>query len=180
MVFKSGFIFNCCSSLVLRPSPSTFLTTVPPQIMSFDFGDEVSNFDDSTATQCMAAKGDLPITFKWYLNDEPIFNDSEGIQITRVAAKLSTLRIDALNGKHRGVYTCEVQNKAGVAKFSAELKLNGEEKRRIFVKLLTTCVCFNNLFIKIPLSFHPFLLHHHHGCTAVFDCSYATHQSVYL
>lgn len=93
--------------------------------MSFDFGDEVSNFEDSTATQCMVSKGDLPITFKWYLNEELIYNDFEAIQITRAAAKLSTLRIDSLNGNHRGVYTCEVQNKAGTAKSSAELKING-------------------------------------------------------
>lgn len=93
--------------------------------MSFSFGDEVSNFDDSTATQCMVSKGDLPITFKWFLNDELIYNDFEAIQITRVAAKLSTLRIDSLNGSHRGNYTCLVENKAGSAKFSAELKING-------------------------------------------------------
>lgn len=93
--------------------------------MSFAFGDEVSNFDDSTATQCMVSKGDLPITFKWYLNDDLIYNDFEAIEITRVAAKLSTLRIDSLNGNHRGVYTCEVENKAGSAKSSAELKING-------------------------------------------------------
>lgn len=95
--------------------------------MSFTFGDEVSNFDDSTATQCMISKGDLPISIKWYLNDEAIENDYEAIQITRVAAKLSTLRIDSLNEKHRGIYTCEVENKAGVAKFSTELKLNGTQ-----------------------------------------------------
>lgn len=97
--------------------------------MSFAFGDEVSNFDDSTATQCMVSKGDLPITFKWYLNDQLIHNDFEAIQITRAAAKLSTLRIDSLNGAHRGVYTCVAENKAGSAKFSAELKINGSGER---------------------------------------------------
>lgn len=97
--------------------------------MSFAFGDDVSNFDDSTATQCMVSKGDLPMKITWYLNDHEIHNDYEAIQLTRVAAKLSTLRIDSLNGNHRGNYTCKVENKAGSAKFSAELKINGTKWR---------------------------------------------------
>lgn len=79
----------------------------------------------------MVSKGDLPITFKWYLNKEEIYNDFENIQITRAAAKLSTLRIDSLNGKHRGNYTCEAENKAGKTKFSAELNINGTHYFRL-------------------------------------------------
>lgn len=95
--------------------------------MPFNFGVGVSNFEDSTATQCMVSKGDLPMIFKWYLNEQLIYNDFEAIQITRVA-KLSTLRIDSLNGKHRGVYKCRVENKAGSAESSAELKINGSDQ----------------------------------------------------
>lgn len=94
--------------------------------MSFDFGDGVSNFDDSTATTCMISKGDQPLQIQWYLNDNPIENNHKGIQIMQMGPKLSALRIDSLNEKHRGNYTCAVKNKAGVAKYSAELKINGD------------------------------------------------------
>lgn len=104
----------------------SFEPPVPPQIMSFNFGDDVSNFDDSTATQCMISKGDLPLLIQWYLNENPIQNDFDGIQIMQMGPKLSALRIDSLNEKHRGNYTCEVKNKAGIGKYSAELKINGD------------------------------------------------------
>lgn len=104
---------------------------VPPQIMPFNFGDGVSNFEDSTATTCMIFKGDQPLLIQWYLNDNPIRNDDFGIQIMQMGPKLSALRIDSMNEKHRGNYTCEVKNKAGVGKYSAELKINGDHLRAI-------------------------------------------------
>ena len=94
--------------------------------MPFDFGDSVSNFEDSTATTCMISKGDQPLLIQWYMNDVPIQNDYNGIQIMQMGPKLSALRIDSLSDKHRGNYTCEVKNKAGVGKYSAELKINGD------------------------------------------------------
>lgn len=111
------------------------LPQVPPQIMSFDFGDGVSNFEDSTATTCMISKGDQPLLIQWYLNDQSIRNDYFGIQIMQMGPKLSALRIDSLNDKHRGNYTCEVKNKAGIAKFSAELKINGDFWKMNFVTI---------------------------------------------
>lgn len=94
--------------------------------MPFNFGDGVSNFEDSTATTCMISKGDQPLLIQWYLNDNAIQNDYHGIQIMQMGPKLSALRIDSLNDRHRGNYTCEVKNKAGVGKYSAELKINGD------------------------------------------------------
>lgn len=101
-------------------------TTVPPQIMPFTFGDGVSNFEDSIATQCMITKGDAPLQIKWFLNDEIIWNDMHLIQLIPIGPKLNALRIDSLNEKHRGNYTCQVQNRAGVVSYSAELVINGD------------------------------------------------------
>lgn len=94
--------------------------------MPFTFGDGVSNFEDSIATQCMITKGDPPLQIKWFLNEETIWNDMHSIQVIPIGPKLSTLRIDSLNENHRGNYTCQVQNIAGVVTYSAELMINGD------------------------------------------------------
>lgn len=131
------------------------LPQVPPQIMSFDFGDGVSNFEDSTATTCMISKGDQPLLIQWYLNDQSIRNDYFGIQIMQMGPKLSALRIDSLNDKHRGNYTCEVKNKAGIAKFSAELKINGDFWKMNFVTInsLVILISIPNLSPHSPLPY---------------------------
>lgn len=94
--------------------------------MPFTFGDGVSNFEDSIATQCMITKGDPPLQIKWFLNGQSIQNDYYSIQIMQMGPKLSALRIDSLNDRHRGNYTCQVENKAGLVTYSAELKINGD------------------------------------------------------
>lgn len=94
--------------------------------MPFTFGDGVSNFEDSIATQCMITKGDPPLQIKWFLNEENIWNDMHLIQVIPIGPKLSALRIDSLNENHRGNYSCHVQNRAGVTTYSAELKINGD------------------------------------------------------
>lgn len=111
---------------------------VPPQIMPFNFGDGVSNFEDSTATTCMISKGDQPLLIQWYLNDNPVHNDYHGIQIMQMGPKLSALRIDSLNDRHRGNYTCEVKNKAGLGRYSAELKINGDCLIELFKRCVNT------------------------------------------
>lgn len=73
----------------------------------------------------MVARGDLPVDIFWSLNSEPIVSDQNGFTITRMNMKTSSLSIDALDAKHRGVYSCIARNKAGFTEFHTELHVNG-------------------------------------------------------
>lgn len=102
----------------------TFIS-VAPQVMPFSFGEEPSNYGDSTAVQCMVFKGDTPLQLHWTLNGQPITNEHAGIRIIKMSPKLSSLSIDAINGHHRGTYKCIANNAAGSAEQIAELLVNG-------------------------------------------------------
>lgn len=93
--------------------------------MPFVFGDEPSNTDDSIGVQCMANKGDLPIEIRWIINSSPIISGENGITITKLNARTSTLNINSLDGIHRGVYKCIAINAAGTSEYSATLEVNG-------------------------------------------------------
>lgn len=70
--------------------------------MPFVFGEDPSNYGDSTAVQCMVFKGDTPLQLHWTLNGQPITNEHVGIRIIKMSPKLSSLSIDAISGHHRG------------------------------------------------------------------------------
>lgn len=93
--------------------------------MPFAFGDEPTNYGESTAVQCMASKGDLPLTIQWSLNGEPLTSDDDRITIVKMSARLSSLSIESINHRHRGVYKCRASNKAGSAELTANLIVNG-------------------------------------------------------
>lgn len=99
--------------------------SVPPQIMPFAFGDEVSNTGDSIGIQCMANKGDLPIEIRWILNSSPIISGENELTIIKLNARTSSLSINSLDAIHRGTYKCIASNKAGTAEHLAELHVNG-------------------------------------------------------
>lgn len=98
---------------------------VVPHIIPFSFGDEPANPGDSNALQCMITKGDLPLDIKWSLNGQLVVNGENGLTVVRMSARLSSLSIDAINGKHRGLFKCMASNAAGTTEHSTELKVNG-------------------------------------------------------
>ncbi|CAF4862530.1 unnamed protein product [Pieris macdunnoughi] len=98
---------------------------VPPQILPFEFGDEPANAGDTASVQCVMNKGDLPANFSWSLNGKLISRaNSLGIAIGSMSRKMSILNIDSVNGTHRGVYACHVENLAGHVNHSATLEVN--------------------------------------------------------
>lgn len=100
--------------------------TVPPQLSPFEFGDEPANAGDTASVQCVMNKGDLPANFSWSLNGRKISQDNAmGIVIGSMSKKMSILNIDSVNGTHRGVYNCHVQNSAGYVNHSSTLEVNG-------------------------------------------------------
>lgn len=99
--------------------------SVGPLIVPFSFGDEPANPGDSNALQCMITKGDLPLDIKWSLNGQLIVNGENGMSVVRMSPRLSSLSIDSINGKHRGLFKCLASNAAGATAHSTELKVNG-------------------------------------------------------
>ncbi|XP_059046515.1 cell adhesion molecule Dscam2 isoform X32 [Achroia grisella] len=98
---------------------------VPPQVLSFEFGDEPANAGDTASVQCVMHKGDLPANFSWSLNGKRIDQTNYmGIAIGRMSPKVTFLNIDSVNGTHRGLYACHVENLAGQVNHSAKLEVN--------------------------------------------------------
>ncbi|CAB3223434.1 unnamed protein product [Arctia plantaginis] len=98
---------------------------VPPQISPFEFGDEPANAGDTASVQCVMNKGDLPANFSWSLNGRKIAkNNNMGIAIGGMGKKMSILNIDSVNGTHRGIYVCYVENLAGQVNHSSTLEVN--------------------------------------------------------
>jgi len=98
--------------------------------MPFSFGDEEVNFDEGISATCTITKGDLPIHIWWTIFDNELgsernLSSNDGVMVLRNSQKISSLNIDAVKARHRGNYTCYAQNKAGIARFSTFLKVNG-------------------------------------------------------
>lgn len=114
------------------------MTLVPPQILPFDFGNGQINVDDMVTITCAVNKGDLPIDITWvmidYFGNEKRLITNDGIVITRSNQRISTLAIEAVQGRHRGNFTCIAKNRAGTTQHSAILSINGTfiRKPRIF------------------------------------------------
>lgn len=98
--------------------------SVPPQILPFDFGEDVLNSGESTSLQCSIIKGDLPIDIVWLHNGKPVENGA-GLTMMRMNKKISMLSIDPINAEHSGEFTCLAKNKAGSTSHSAMLLVNG-------------------------------------------------------
>ncbi|XP_061381094.1 cell adhesion molecule Dscam2 isoform X11 [Danaus plexippus] len=96
---------------------------VLPQIHPFTFGDEPANAGDTVGISCMVTKGDTPINITWFLNGRDV-TKIQGITVTKIGHKSSSLSIDAVSFIHTGVYTCFVNNQAGHANYSTELVVN--------------------------------------------------------
>lgn len=68
---------------------------------------------------------------RYLLNGEVIQDDNtdtfSGISIVKLGKRSLALNIDSISDNHRGNYTCEASNAAGVARFSALLNVNGTQ-----------------------------------------------------
>lgn len=96
-----------------------------PHILPFDFGDDPINTEDFATLQCSVHKGDLPIEISWMHNNATA-NYEDGILVSKVGAKISTITIDSVQENHAGLYTCVAENRAGKTQYSAELFVNGK------------------------------------------------------
>lgn len=73
---------------------------------------------------CSLHKGDLPVKLSWFHNNVSI-EYKEGVVVSKVGQRTSVMTIDFVTHEHRGIYTCIAENKAGLARSSANLNVNG-------------------------------------------------------
>ncbi len=102
--------------------------SVAPIVLPFSFGDEAANSGDTNAIQCTITKGDLPLNIKWSLNGQLVKSGVNGIVISKISPRLSTLSIESISSFHRGFFMCIASNGAGESNYTTELRVNGEFK----------------------------------------------------
>lgn len=93
-------------------------------IFPFDFGEDPVDTLDTVSINCVVSKGDLPIKIVWLMNGERI-SSNDGITISKMGPKMSTLYIESIRPRHAGVFSCRAQNKAGSVEHSSQLKVIG-------------------------------------------------------
>ena len=80
---------------------------------------------DFAQLNCIAMKGDEPLTISWTFHGQGILTDL-GIVITPLGTRASMLSISKVGYSHNGNYTCNAKNGAGVKSETAVLKVNGK------------------------------------------------------
>ena len=98
--------------------------TEPPVLAPMSFGNEVVNEGHFGQLFCSVVRGDPPFSITWSLQGD-IVNSEPGLTTNQIGDRTSMLTINSVGHRHSGQYTCTVQNKAGQASESAELKVNG-------------------------------------------------------
>uniref|UniRef100_A0A8W7P8J2 Ig-like domain-containing protein n=1 Tax=Anopheles coluzzii TaxID=1518534 RepID=A0A8W7P8J2_ANOCL len=93
-----------------------------PQIMPFEFGEEPFDSSSTVSVQCVVTKGDVPIDIGWMFNGRRI-SSNDGITVSKLGQKMSTLYIESIRSRHAGNYTCRASNAAGSVEHSSELKV---------------------------------------------------------
>ena len=100
------------------------LFTEPPEIVPFTFGSESIDQGKYAQLSCVIRSGDKPIVITWSLKGD-IINSGPTLSTTMLGTQASMLVITSVDYQHSGVYTCRAENSAGIATYSAELKVNG-------------------------------------------------------
>lgn len=101
--------------------------SVVPKITPFSFQDDPLLEGAFAHLSCVVYQGDLPITFQWLKDDQPISEDLP-IKIRDIDDYSSILTIDKVSRKHSGKYTCVVRNEAAATQHSAQLVVNGKSR----------------------------------------------------
>lgn len=92
--------------------------------MPFEFGEEPFDSSSTVSVQCVVTKGDVPIDIGWMFNGRRI-SSNDGITVSKLGQKMSTLYIESIRSRHAGNYTCRASNAAGSVEHSSELKVIG-------------------------------------------------------
>lgn len=107
-------------SYVLRWTVSV---TVPPRIIPFSFEKQL-RAGSLVQLICTIGEGDSPIEVHWSAHGERI-KPSTGIFTQRISERTSILSINSVGAEHRGTYSCQASNSAGVTNYTQVLAVNG-------------------------------------------------------
>ena len=102
-----------------------YLCLEPPDLMPLSFGRDVLNENDLASVNCIAARGDEPMTISWTFHGHDI-NADLGIVISPIGGRGSTLIIMKVGHKHSGRFTCTASNAVGSRSESINLQVNGK------------------------------------------------------
>lgn len=94
-----------------------------PLILPLSFSTEASNEGDYVQLTCIITKGDLPLKFDWFLENNLITNSLA--TTLNVGRQTSLLIIQSVSSRHSGNYTCTATNSAGSSSQSAKLAIKG-------------------------------------------------------
>jgi Down syndrome cell adhesion protein len=115
---------------------------VPPTLNKFTVGEHLK-LGQRVSMLCSVTDGDLPMTLKWYREDQPLAvepnllssgGSGSGISITEIGHYESVLRIDNLRPEHNANFTCVAQNYAGLVQHSQTLKVKGRQPEGILAQ----------------------------------------------
>ena len=73
---------------------------------------------------CYVAKGDLPLTIRWYFHGKDV-SHVMGVTTMKVGGRSNILSISSATHGHSGEYTCDASNAAGRQRYSASLTVHG-------------------------------------------------------
>lgn len=94
-----------------------------PLILPLSLSTEASNEGDYVQLTCIISKGDLPLKFDWFLENNLITNSLA--TTLNVGRQTSLLIIQSVSSRHSGNYTCTATNSAGSSSQSAKLAIKG-------------------------------------------------------
>lgn len=97
-----------------------------PLILPLSLSTESSNEGDYVQLTCIITKGDLPLKFDWFLENNLITNSLA--TTLNVGRQTSLLIIQSVTSRHSGNYTCTATNSAGSSSQSAKLAIKGRYK----------------------------------------------------
>ncbi|GLH07043.1 Down syndrome cell adhesion molecule-like protein Dscam2 [Gryllus bimaculatus] len=97
---------------------------VPPRILPIPAMTNLLQEGMRAAISCQIIEGDLPVTFRWERNGQPIPLSNYGITTRRLDEYSTSLVIEQITSRHSGNYTCVAQNIAGAESFTVPLTVN--------------------------------------------------------
>ena len=116
------------STTALETEFTVFMSfLVSPQLAPLTFGRDVVDAGDFAQLNCIAMKGDEPLTISWTFHGQGI-SSGLGIAVTPLGSRASMLSIAKVGYRHNGNYTCNAKNGAGVVSETAVLRVNGKSQ----------------------------------------------------